>query len=100
MLAESRHKAYIGIAAGFVLILVGRVVVRSDALNPIFSMGPLIGVFWGWVLFVWGCCHYAKTKGYSAWWGLLGLLSIIGLFIVFCFPNRDRERVTYEGGQL
>ena len=96
MLTEFRHKAYIGIAVGFVLIIVGRVVLRSDARFTIFGMGALFAVFAGWALFTWGCCHYAKAKGHSGWWGFLGLLSIVGLLILFSFPDRGRESVTHD----
>jgi uncharacterized membrane protein HdeD (DUF308 family) len=92
MLAESRHKAYLGIVVGFVLIIVGRVVFRSDARSTVFGTAALFGVFVGWALVVWGCCHYAKAKGHSAWWGLLGLLSIIGLLILFSFPDRGQPK--------
>ena len=47
----------------------------------------------GDVLIVVGCCFYAKGKGYNGAWGLLGLLSIIGLLILICMKDKEKELV-------
>ena len=43
----------------------------------------------GVLAFVFGCGYYAKSKGYKSSWGLLGLLSVIGLFILFLLPDKQ-----------
>ena len=45
------------------------------------------------VLIIVGCFFYAKGKGYSGAWGLLGLLSILGLIILICMRDRRKELV-------
>jgi hypothetical protein len=47
----------------------------------------LIGV----VLFLWGCGQYARGKGYSVYWGALGLLYIIGLLVLVLMPDKHKD---------
>ena len=42
------------------------------------------------VLFIFGCCLYAKGKGYHPAFGLLGLLHLPGLIILVLFPDKHR----------
>jgi hypothetical protein len=35
-----------------------------------------------------GLAFYARMRGRDAWWGLLGLLSIVGLVILYILPKR------------
>jgi hypothetical protein len=46
----------------------------------------LAGVVW-----IWGCADYARSKGYSGWWGLMCAplpLGPFGLLVLFLFPDR------------
>lgn len=43
----------------------------------------------GTILLLIGLGYYAKAKGRSAWWCLLGFLSIIGLIILACLEDRS-----------
>src|ERR1051326_3275920 len=52
----------------------------------------LIGVIVGAVLFITGLCYYAKSKGYSAVLGILGLLSCIGLLILAVLPDKAKDQ--------
>ena len=45
----------------------------------------------GFTLWVWGCYHQAKAKGYSGWWGILGLLSAPGLLVLLVLPDRTKK---------
>ena len=36
----------------------------------------------------WGCMYYAKSKGYSKWWGLAGIFSIVGLAVLWLLPDK------------
>lgn len=54
------------------------------------EFGALISLAGGVCLIV-GCCYYSKAKGHCSLWGLLGLLSIIGLIILVCFPDRRKQ---------
>jgi hypothetical protein len=46
------------------------------------------GAFVGGVLFIFGLGLFAKSKGYSGLWGLLGLLTCIGLLVVLVLPDK------------
>ena len=62
------------------------VVLRTD---PAFS--ALASVAVGAVsaaALVFGTVVYAKTKGYSPWFGLAGLLSILGIAVLLVLPPR------------
>jgi hypothetical protein len=37
--------------------------------------------------FVW-YFNFAKAKGYSGWWALLGFLHLIGFIIILCMPDK------------
>ena len=92
MIAEYKTKANLGIGMGLACIVIV-VVTRLNAgagitngLNLLMSLLQLVGLgFW-----IWGCCMYAKGKGYSAAMGLLGLLSIIGLIILVVLPDKAK----------
>ena len=55
------------------------------------DVGVLIALIGGVCLII-GCCYYSKAKGHHAAWGLLGLLSMIGLIILVCFPDKNKEQ--------
>ena len=88
MLNEYKRTTNIGIGIGFVLVLIGRALARSQL-----DTGTVIG----WVLcliglgfFVWGSGQYAKGKGHSAYWGALGLLYILGFVVLYFLPDRHK----------
>jgi hypothetical protein len=45
------------------------------------------GFFLG-LAFICGCCRYARSKGYSTWWGLTGMLFYVGALILVFLPKR------------
>jgi len=45
----------------------------------------------GSVCLIVGCVYYAKAKGHSGWWGLLALLSILGLIILACMTDKRKD---------
>ena len=49
-------------------------------------------VLTGSVVFIWGCVDFMRSKGYSGWWGALGLIPYLGLIILVLMPNRWVER--------
>ena len=83
MLAEKKRDTNIGVGVGILLQLIGRVMQFQGAAGLGFVL-----VLAGLALFVWGCVNYCQGKGYPAWLGLLGLLSIIGLIVLFLLPDR------------
>jgi len=50
-----------------------------------------LGMFAGNILFIIGLCFYAKSKGYSGLWGLLGVFSCIGLLILAILPDTTKS---------
>jgi len=101
MLKEFKAKTYIGIGCGIFLIYF------LYAVEPKISSGFLVSLvglglsILSMVLFIWGCCCYAKGKGHHGAWGLLGLLFIPGLIILSFFrdmheKNRKEDNALFE----
>lgn len=87
MLVEYKKKTNIGVGLGILTQIVGRGLIAGGDAGAILGFLFLLG---GAVLFIWGCCSYAKGKGYHDAWGFLGLLSLIGLIILVCFPDKHK----------
>ena len=83
MLSQYKSKTNLYIGIGLVL-QIAQMVFFGD------SLLGLLSVLVGWVLFIIGCCCYSKGKGHSAAWGLLGLLSLIGLVLLVMFPDKNK----------
>ena len=86
MVAKYKSKSNGFILAFLVLKLAGLV-----ANICIGEIGILISVI-GSICLIVGCCYYSKGKGHNAAWGLLGILSIIGLIVLVCFPDKCKEQ--------
>ena len=91
MLAEYKRKTNIGVGMGIIIQFFGRYLIGSeDAVGA----APLFGVllfFIGLAFFIWGCMSYSQGKGHHRAWGLLGLLSILGLIALFFFTDKYKE---------
>ena len=96
---ENRKSLALGIP-GIILQILGNIMYRQggatggpgrpapDA-NPIWLLVALVGTG----LLIAGLAFYAKAKGRSPAWGLMGLLSIIGLIVLACLKDlRPRQR--------
>lgn len=55
--------------------------------NYVVDLIALIGM----ILFFYGLYNYAKAKGYSGWFALLGFLYIIGLVILVILPDKRKN---------
>jgi hypothetical protein len=88
MLPEYKKTTNIGVGIGIILLIGGTVMYRSDSevMAPIGALVRLAGLG----VFAWGCGQYAKAKGYSSWFGALGLLTIVGLLALVLFPDRHK----------
>ena len=86
MLPEFKRNTNIGVGIGIVLQIAGKVL-SNDGMAGI----GVILLFAGGLIFIWGCGQYAKAKGYSPWFGLLGLLSILGLIALVFFPDKHKD---------
>jgi hypothetical protein len=50
----------------------------------------LLAIIVGFLFFMWGCSSYAQGKGYSQWFGALGLFSIFGLIVLVLLPDKHK----------
>jgi len=67
-------------------------------MNPILAIFILIASIVGLVCWFIGLSAYARSKGYSSWYSLLGLLSCIGLIILAVLPDRWVEAQSSDYG--
>jgi hypothetical protein len=88
MLKDKIKKTNIGIGVGIILQLSRFILVRQGIIPP--DLGIVIWAF-GAAFFIWGCMNYAEGKGSSKWFGLLGILSLIGLLGLFFLPDRHKD---------
>jgi hypothetical protein len=89
MLAEYKKKTNIGISLAIAVWILGGILIVLLGEESEESMNAVGGL--GIIPFVYGLCCYAKGKGYHGAWGLVGLLTIIGLIILVCFPDRHKS---------
>lgn len=79
-----KHKTNtnIGVGVGLLISAIGG--------NMNSDFGGILALI-GYGMFIWGCIEYAEYKGYTWKMGLLGLLSVIGLIIMVCLPNKNKK---------
>ncbi|NIP25336.1 MAG: hypothetical protein GWN55_14615 [Phycisphaerae bacterium] len=90
MLPEKKTKTNIGVGIGFLLQLVGYLLVQTAKTDAIVLLG-LILILISIPLFIWGCMNYAEGKGHSKWVGLVGLAGLIGLIVLAVLPDQARD---------
>ena len=67
------------------------------------AQSPDLRLFWsviilcGAALFIWGCVNYARWKGRSGWFGLLGYFWIFGLLGLVFLSNRRKQLQASRG---
>lgn len=86
----NRRSLLIGVP-GFVLQHIG-VWLLMDRYGPnTLALLAMVFLFAGTLMFLIGLAYYAKAKGQSGAWGLLGFLSFIGWIWLALLPDRGRE---------
>jgi hypothetical protein len=88
LLREYRRNTNIGVGIGVVALTLGNYLMRTASFG-----GPIVGYvvcLLGVPLFLWGCGQYALGKGYSAYWGALGLLYLLGLLVLAFMPDKHK----------
>jgi hypothetical protein len=89
MIEELRRNTNIGILSGIFAQIAGFGASYYFHIGIVMWIGAVLA--WGGILlFIWGLFNYAKGKGYSGLWGLLGLLSVFGLAILAFFPDKKK----------
>ena len=53
------------------------------------GLGAAIVAMIGTIAYIRGLALYARAKGHTAWWCLLGLISLAGLAIVAALPDLE-----------
>lgn len=71
----------------FIITLLLALVFSSSHLILLAQLAFLISYI---AAFVW-YYNFAKAKGYSGWWALLGFLHLIGFIVILLLPNRTRN---------
>jgi hypothetical protein len=69
---------------GFVIQIIGRVAAGLVG-GPIGAAISILGL----LIFVLGCMGICQEKGYSRWWGFLGIFSCIGLLVILVLPEKQ-----------
>jgi len=79
-----------GIVVGLSIALVGFVLnAVLGAISGRIAQAFALLIVFGNVIFLVGCINLARAKGQSGWLGLLGLLSCVGLAILwFVIPDK------------
>lgn len=90
MLSEFKRTTNIAVGVGFVLFLIGRPLELSQS-SPVALLGSVM-LLAALGFFVWGSSQYARGKGHSPYWGILGLIFPLGFVILFFL--RDRHKAT------
>ncbi len=93
---QDRARLYGGLAFGLQLVAgfaIGFATVPSSvptAANWAAAVGVLLGLAAqaAWIV---GLAALGRSKGYSRWMGLLGLLTLVGLVVMLALPNAWAE---------
>ena len=88
MLTTNKKSVYIGISSGFILQVVGIFVESPIGMNDALSAILFIS---GYFLLIWSCWLYAREKGYSGAWRLLGLFGLLGFVILFFLKDKSKQ---------
>lgn len=56
-----------------------------------FFINPFLSLI-GTILLIIGLGYYAKARGHSGWFGLLGLLSWIGIIILLVLKDKNKTQ--------
>jgi hypothetical protein len=88
---ESKRKAKIGLGVGIGLDIIARLLA---SVGDRFFVVAVALFLVARLLFIWGCTHYALSKGLPHWLGYLGLLSVIGLVVLVLLPPRRRSEAS------
>ena len=88
MLKEYRLQAILGIWGGFLLFTLGFLVMSKHEAGYIFFGNTIMSG--SYALFICGCFMYARGKGRSWYWGVLGLLGPLGLLVLYCLMDKSK----------
>ena len=84
MIAEYKRKTNLFVGIGLLLQIGGALLGRHMEWA---NMLVLPGVF----VYMYGLYFYAKSKGYSGWFAVFGLLNLLGLIILVLLPDKRKQ---------
>ncbi len=92
MIKETQDRGIGMVICGFLLVMAVRAWGPSlpipRQLIAILFICAFVG---GLVLSLWGCAQIARARGYSLAFGVLGILSLVGMVAVLLFPDRLKQ---------
>ena len=77
------------IVSGLVVQLGALLVIKSVEHPSSIGLTAAIAAILGTLVYIAGFAQYARAKGRSAWWCLLGLFSLFGLTVLLTLPDFD-----------
>jgi hypothetical protein len=90
MLTTNKKSVYIGISSGFILQIVGIFVKSPIGISMNDALSAILFIS-GYFLLIWSCWLYAREKGYSGAWRLLGLFGLLGFVILFFLKDKSKQ---------
>ncbi len=84
MIESKKQQAALGICGGIVANMSGFVL-------QVEGVARIVWLSVGLGLFAWGAMSLAQAKGYSRWWGLLALVTIVGMLVLVLLPDCHRD---------
>ncbi len=94
---QFKTSANVGVGCGIIAMVIGSTTVARGPESFLFGVAAWLV---GWALMIWGCVNYARWKGYSGWFGLIGYLLLPGLIFLVCFPNRRKQMTPGRDSEL
>jgi hypothetical protein len=88
MLKEYRLQSILGIWGGLLLFALGFIVTGKHEAGYIFFGNAIMSA--SFALFICGCFMYARGKGRSWYWGILGLIGPLGLVALYCLMDKSK----------
>lgn len=85
-----QHQASQGIVFGVFFQALGWFM-RTHAFTRSVMVGGVIGIVFGFIIFTRGCIALAESRGHSKRMGLIGLLSVIGLAMLWFMPVKPKQ---------
>lgn len=91
MTPDQRTKFSQGIAFGVFFQYVGYFIKDVAVKHTPAYFGGAIGMAMGLIIFAWGCSALVAARRLPKWASILGLLSLIGLAILWWWPVKSQE---------
>jgi len=86
---DSNKKAKLGITTGLILCLCSCLL--SFGTGPLFIL--CVALYLTASLFsIWGCTHFALSKGLPDWLGCVGIISIFGFVLIYLLPDQSKKQ--------